>query len=129
MVLLDTHILLWILSDPDQLSENALEILDHEPWAISIASFWEISIKTSLKDEKRRLVLGMSLDELEEQLKENEIEILPITTEDCKRAALLPHHHDDPFDRIIISQAMEREMPLVTRDQKIWQYDAVEKVW
>ena len=45
MVLLDTHILLWILSDPDQLAENALEILDHEPWAISIASFWEISIK------------------------------------------------------------------------------------
>ncbi len=129
MVLLDTHILLWILSDPDQLSENALEIIDREPWAISIASFWEISIKTSLKDEKRRLVLGMSLDELEEQLKANGIEILPITTGDCKRAALLPHLHDDPFDRIIISQAMERELPLVTRDQKIWQYDKVEKVW
>ncbi len=73
--------------------------------------------------------MGMSLTELEEQLKENEIEILAVTTEDCKRAALLPHLHDDPFDRIIISQAMVRDIPLVTRDQKIWQYDAVEKVW
>ena len=73
--------------------------------------------------------MGMRLTESEEQLKENEIEILSVTTEDCKRAALLPHLHDDPFDRIIISQAMVRDIPLVTRDQKIWQYDAVEKVW
>ncbi len=41
----------------------------------------------------------------------------------------LPHIHDDPFDRIIIAQAMERGLPLVTRDQKIWQYADVEKVW
>ena len=93
MVLFDTHILLWILSDPDQLAENALEILDHEPWAISIASFWEISIKTALKNEKRRLVLGMSLDELEEQLKENEIEILPKIVKELRYCRIITMIH------------------------------------
>ena len=73
--------------------------------------------------------MGITLDELEEQCRKSEIGILPISTADCKRASVLEHIHDDPFDRIIIAQAMERGMPLVTRDQKIWQYAAVEKIW
>lgn len=129
MIMLDTHILLWILSDQDQLSEKAREMIDKQKRCISIASFWEISIKASLKDPKRRLVLGMTLDALEEQCRKSEIDILPITTVDCKRASVLEHIHDDPFDRIIIAQAMERGLPLVTRDQKIWQYADVEKIW
>ena len=129
MIMLDTHILLWILSDRDQLSEKARNIIDRERRCISIVSFWEISIKMSLKDPKRRLVLGMTLDELEKLCAKSEIDILPITTGDCKRTSDLEHIHDDPFDRMIIAQAMEREIPLVTRDQRIWQYENVEKIW
>ena len=73
--------------------------------------------------------LKVSLSSLADLCKKNQIDILALTPNDCERLMSLPHIHDDPFDRIIIAQAMERGLPLVTRDQKIWQYADVEKVW
>ena len=129
MVLLDTHTLLWIFDDAEQLSERAVEVLDKEERCVSIASFWEMAIKASLPDEKRRLHMKISILEFAELCRENEIGILSLIPEDCERLMTLPHIHDDPFDRIIIAQAVERGIPLVTRDQKIWRYEAVEKIW
>lgn len=129
MVLLDTHTLLWMFDDVEQLSEQAVKVLKKEKLCVSIASFWEMAIKASLPLEKRRLNLKVSLVSLADLCGKNQIEILSLTPNDCERLMSLPHIHDDPFDRIIIAQAMERGLPLVTRDQKIWQYADVEKVW
>ena len=129
MVLLDTHTLLWMLDDVKQLSEQAINTLRKEKLCVSIASFWEMAIKASLPVEKRRLDMKVSIRTLADLCEKNQIEILALTPDDCERLRLLPHIHDDPFDRMIIAQAMERGIPLVTRDQKIWQYEDVEKVW
>ena len=129
MVLLDTHTLLWMFDDVNQLSEQAMETLRKEELCVSIASFWEIAIKASLPAEKRRLNMKVSLRTIADICRKNQIEILALTPNDCERLMLLPHVHDDPFDRMIIAQAMERGIPLVTRDQRIWQYEDVEKIW
>ena len=129
MVLLDTHTLLWMFDDVKQLSEQAMETLRKEELCVSIASFWEMAIKASLPVEKRRLNMKVSIRTLADICRKNQIEILALTPNDCERLMQLPHVHDDPFDRIIIAQAMERGIPLVTRDQRIWQYEDVEKIW
>ena len=129
MVLLDTHTLLWMFDDVKQLSEQAMETLRKEELCVSIASFWEMAIKASLPVEKRRLNMKVSIRTLADICSKNQIEILSLTPNDCERLRSLPHIHDDPFDRMIIAQAMERGIPLVTRDQRIWQYEDVEKIW
>lgn len=106
-----------------------METLRKEELCVSIASFWEMAIKASLPVERRRLDMKVSIRSLVDICEKHQIEILALTPNDCERLMLLPHIHDDPFDRMIIAQAMEREIPLVTRDQRIWQYEGVEKIW
>ena len=57
------------------------------------------------------------------------IGILPITPLDCERVMRLPHIHEDPFDRMIIAQAATRHIPVVTKDENIWKYPEIEKIW
>ena len=129
MVLIDTHILLWIFSDSKRLTPSVMDALNKQDSSISIASLWEMAIKASLKKEEKRLVLKESIQDIAVMCERQGIEILPITAGDCERIRLLPHHHEDPFDRIIIAQAVERGMPLITKDENIWKYDEVEKIW
>lgn len=129
MVLLDTHTLIWLLGDHENLSENAIQAFNSDERCVSIASFWEIAIKSSLQDAKRRLVLEASILDIADECRNNDIQILPITPEDCFRVALLPHIHSDPFDRLIVAQALERGIPLITKDERIWKYDQLKKIW
>ena len=129
MVLLDTHILLWILSDSKKLSGEAKHVLTANDCCISIVSLWELAIKASLAKDKKRIILPQSIEMIVETCEDQGIEILPIIPEDCARVMTLPHIHEDPFDRIIIAQAMVRGLPLVTKDENIAQYDGVEVVW
>ena len=129
MVLLDTHTLLWIFGDNENLSEKAIHALDTQERCVSIASLWEIAIKKNLTDPKRRLYLEMSVLEIADECARQGIEILPITPADCERIGSLPHIHEDPFDRVIMAQALERGVPLVTRDEHIWKYDSIKKIW
>jgi PIN domain nuclease of toxin-antitoxin system len=92
---------------------------------LSIASVWEIAIKFSIG----KLNLGMSIQELvDEQIINNGIELLSITTEHLAVVADLPLHHRDPFDRLIIAQATVEQIPIVGID-KVFDSYSVQRLW
>jgi len=124
--LLDTHAFLWFVSGDKQLPSIIKDkIIDiNEPCYISIASFWEITIKKQIG----KLVLDISLEELFEYAIRNQIEVIQITFDHLYTLSSLPQHHSDPFDRIIISQAIAENMTLISKDKEFKKYK-VKKLW
>ena len=125
-ILLDTHTFLWFLSGDFELSQQARTLIEnpkHEKY-ISIASFWEIAIKTGLG----KLTLDVPFAELKIEATKNSFQILPITFEDTLLLSTLPFYHRDPFDRIIISQAKGNNLTLVSRDNNFSLYN-VNLLW
>ena len=125
-LLLDTHAFLWFLAGDAMLSKKTktlIESPENEKY-ISIASFWEIAIKYNLG----KLVLDVSFAELKTEMIKNGFRMLPITFDDTLRLSTLPFHHRDPFDRIIISQAMENNLMLLSCDSNFHLYD-LKLVW
>ena len=125
-ILLDTHTFLWFLGGASELSKQARMLIEnpiHEKY-ISIASFWEIAIKTSLE----KLILEVPFSELKSEAIKNSFQILPITFGDTLQLCTLPFHHRDPFDRIIISQAKENNLTLVSHDSNFSLYE-VNLLW
>ena len=112
MLLLDTHVFLWTLEDDDRLTATARSAISNNDCCISIITLWEMAVKASLAREERRLRLDRTIDEFADLCMEYCIEILPITSEDCKQVMTLPHLHEDPFDRMLIAQAITRALPL-----------------
>ena len=125
MVLIDTHALIWALYEPSFLTPAAKEAIMKNDCVVSIASLWEMSIKIA----KGQLILKDTIVEIANRCLHMGVDILPILPEDCQRIQNLPDIHKDPFDRIIIAQALVRDIPLVTKDEYIWQYNSVEKIW
>lgn len=125
MVLLDTHVLLWILFDERQLSANAVTALQNNVCCISIATIWEMAIKMSLG----KLVLPKTLSEIVALCDKMGILIVDITVEDCVCLHDLPLIHRDPFDRILISHAMVEHIPLVSHDSCIQKYENLTVIW
>ncbi len=123
-LLLDTHVLLWALYDSSKLSLTAKEAIASSSCAVSIASLWELSIKHSLG----KLELKQSVVEIADICASNHIVILGITPEHCHRTEALPFIHRDPFDRLLIAQALEENLLLVSKDQYASQY-GVRTVW
>lgn len=125
-VLLDTHIFIWYSISPEHLSAKALSVIENaDTLFISIASIWEMQIKVSLK----KLDLGQPLPLIiSDECRNNDFHILPITPDHIYRLADLPHHHGDPFDRILVTQAQHQCLTLVTADGNIPKYD-VETAW
>lgn len=121
-LLLDTHAFIWFVNGDQNLSPRAgKEIL--EPGNnkfISIVSIWEIAIKTSLG----KLKLTQPFEEVIHQVNDNGFEILPVVFEHTLLVNRLEFHHRDPFDRLIIAQAMHEELVIVTRDKNFNNYDA-----
>ena len=117
-LLLDTHAFLWWVSDWEQLPERArAAIADPENKVfVSAVSGWEIAIKKA----KGRLVAP---DGLAAVVEEKRFQHLPLTFEHAERAATLPAHHRDPFDRMLVAQAQAEDLILVTRDARIPHYD------
>jgi PIN domain nuclease of toxin-antitoxin system len=112
--LLDTHALLWFLDGDDRLSATARQIiedLNNSMW-VSIASLWEIAIKLSIG----KLQLNQPFDALQDELNKNLIGLLPLGFEHTRRVSTLPFHHRDPFDRMLIAQAMTENLVVVSRD-------------
>lgn len=123
--LLDTNVLVFLLSSPSALSEEAARIVRLEPVLYaSMASFWEIGIKQSLG----KLRIGLSVPEIEEQCCERDIRILPIRSCAIERLKSLPDIHRDPFDRLLIAQALDEGLVIVTRDRVIPSYP-VQTIW
>ena len=126
-VLLDTHALLWLITDDDRLSENARQIfLDSENRLFfSAANLWEISIKKSLG--KITMKNGW-LQTIQAEMELNTIQWLPIDMAHCAEVAEMPFYHRDPFDRMLIAQATVEDMRLLSRDHRLSDY-AIERVW
>jgi PIN domain nuclease of toxin-antitoxin system len=125
--LLDTHAFLWWISDDRRLSDRAREFIGdgRNELFFSAASGWEISIKAGLG---RLEVPGDLQRFIADQLSRNAIKVLPIYLSHTLHTRVLPDHHRDPFDRILASQAILEEMPLLSADPKISHYP-VEVVW
>lgn len=125
--LIDTHIFLWFLEGDQRLSKRVRGLIadnDNEIW-ISIASLWEITIKTSIG----KLTLLKSFAEIiPQQLAENDITVLPINLDDLTVVVNLPLHHRDPFDRLLIAQAISRNIPLISDDSNFGAYP-VTVIW
>ncbi|WP_193072188.1 type II toxin-antitoxin system VapC family toxin [Pseudomonas sp. FME51] len=116
--LLDTHLLIWAAVDPDRLPTEAADIIkspSHELY-FSAASIWEVAIKTGSG--------GLKLDPsvLRRALLDADYHELVITSEHTARVITLEDHHKDPFDRILIAQAMEEGMELLTHDSMVAKY-------
>ena len=125
--LLDTHAFLWWISDDHKLSERAREIISEgrNELYFSAASGWEISIEAGLG----RLEVPEDLEPfMADQLSRNAFQVLPIYLRHALYVRSLPDHHRDPFDRVLVSQAILEEMPLLSADPQISRY-AAEVVW
>ncbi len=121
-LLLDTHAFLWFIAGDIQLDNHArqlIENLDNERH-LSIASIWEITIKSSLG----RLTAPTPPSALiREHVWSNAISLLGILPEHLDILHDLSYHHKDPFDRLMIAQALHEEMVIVTKDQMFNLYD------
>jgi len=117
-LLLDTHALVWALSDVERLRESArAAIVDlRNDVFVSAVTAWEITVKR----ERGHL---RAPPNLASAVEERRFTHLPLTFEHAEHAGTLPMHHRDPFDRFLIAQARMEGLILVTRDQRIQQYE------
>jgi PIN domain nuclease of toxin-antitoxin system len=126
-LLLDTHALLWYLHDDAKLSSEAKSLIS-EPTntlLISPISYWELAIKASLK----KLVLKTPvIDLVREATADLGATILPIEPRHVVPLETMPFHHRDPFDRLLIAQAMVESIPVVSADTVFDSY-RVSRLW
>lgn len=124
-VLLDTHAFLWWCEDSPELSERARTVISSEDCFVSLASFWEIAIKVNLG----KLQLPQTVERyIPDQMSLNGFDTLEIGFRAVAKCASLPVHHRDPFDRLLVAQAMQDGLPIVSRDPNLGSY-GVERVW
>lgn len=125
--LLDTHTFLWWIADDPQLSLAARQVIGDGATALflSVASGWEISIKSRLG--KLRLPADLQ-GFVAEQMRINAIQVLPVAMIHALHVHSLPDHHRDPFDRLLVAQSQIERMPILTRDAQIARYD-VSVIW
>ena len=126
-VLLDTHAIIWYFESDARLSPTALAAIDdtaNHP-SVSIASAWEMAIKTS----NGRLHLEVSLQTmLSEGLTAAGITLLQLSLAHIFAVTTLPQHHRDPFDRMLIAQALVEQLPIVSIDTALDAY-GIERIW
>lgn len=120
-VLLDSQAWLWLRTEPERINRTAMSILEDPEVGVllSLASCWELAIKFGLG----KLALpAHPASFFRMAMAESGVEILPITLEDVVLVPDLPLHHGDPFDRLIIAQALRRDLRVVTSDRRFKAY-------
>lgn len=133
MIVLDTHALLWWVNGDSQLSQSALEAIEHELQSddgeilISAISAWEIALLV----EKGRLTLTMTTDDWLDTVEEIEgVRFVAVNTATAVESTRLPgEFHKDPADRMIVALARHTNAELVTADEKITAYRYVRTIW
>ncbi len=125
-LLLDSHALIWYLRGDSSLSDTARKAIEEggNLRYVSAASFWEIAIKLSIA----KIQLDYPFSELRQLIQLLGFELLPIEFDHTVQVSSLPLHHRDPFDRMLIAQALTENMTVVTKDPNFPLY-GVEVVW
>jgi PIN domain nuclease of toxin-antitoxin system len=126
-LLVDTHVLLWALLEDHRLSKSARQVLrsdDNEPY-FSLVSIWEIAIKMKIGKLNS---LGSSVAYIHDEMEAYGMQLLPIRYEHILQLESLPLHHSEPFDRLLIAQAITESLPILTRDEKFSAYP-VKVIW
>jgi PIN domain nuclease of toxin-antitoxin system len=125
--LIDTHTLFWSVEEPSKLSATALAALQDpaNDRLLSAATIWELAIKFG----QGKIALAMPYRQwMETAITDLKLNILPITVEYAERQAVLPPHHKDPFDRLMIAQALVEGIPIVSADVAFDPY-GVTRIW
>lgn len=120
MLLMDTHVFLWFVNGDTKLAKEMLQAIETEEkvW-VSVISFWELAIKSSLG----KLTLPCPVSQLMEDCAKMNLSILPIKAQHLEQLEHLPWIHRDPFDRLLICQAQAEGLKLATVDENIRQYE------
>jgi PIN domain nuclease of toxin-antitoxin system len=126
-ILIDTHTFLWFVTEDSKLSDRAFQTIEDEASDIilSISSLWEIAIKFSIGKLKLKLPFQEFMDE---QIQINEFQLLTIQPTHLNIVAGLPLHHRDPFDRILIAQAITENVAIISAD-KVFDAYGVVRLW
>ncbi len=126
MYLLDTNALLFFLYDSEKLSKRASNVIyyNDEKISVSIVSMWEVAIKSSIG----KLKIKSSISKIAETCEREQLDILSIKPFHLDEIGRLPMIHGDPFDRLIISQAIAENLIIITKDRTIPLYN-VKVLW
>lgn len=119
--LLDTHTFIWYITGDNNLSQKAKSIIEDSVSEnyVSIVSLWEMSIKTSIG----KLQMEMPFNDIEKHIFGNSFDILPIGIDALIILSSLPFYHKDPFERLMISQAMSNNLQIISRDKYFSEYE------
>jgi PIN domain nuclease of toxin-antitoxin system len=125
-ILIDTHTLVWWMVDSSRLSRRASEILSDPSNSILVSAVvaWELAMKVNAGKIHPPTLISL----LEGALAQQVFAELPISLEHAVRAGLLPLHHRDPFDRLLVAQAQAMGAPVLSADRALDAYD-VRRVW
>jgi len=130
--LIDTHTFIWAISDTDKLSKTTCELIKDADNGVfvSVVSFWEIALKTSIK---KFFIDGIVASDLPEYARKMDFNILDLKARETCTFTNLPlkDNHKDPFDRMIIWQAITENMALISKDKMFAQYkdDGLRLIW
>lgn len=126
-LLLDTHTLLWFFMGNPKLSNKARLLIEENQnqKLISVASVWEMSIKQS---QNKLTLENTSADYIDEKIQVADFELLSINLRHLRLLSTLPFHHRDPFDRLLIAQAIQENIPVLSKDIAFDAYP-VQRIW
>ncbi len=125
--LLDTHTFIWFVTDSQRLSDRSKQLIedDYNEKFLSPASIWEMAIKHSMG----KLNFGTSFPQfIEQQIGLNSMDLLPIEISHINVVSTLAFHHRDPFDRLLISQALVENIPILSVDKAFDAYP-IQRIW
>ena len=126
-ILLDTHTFIWLSEDDPDLPNSVLKIIDNaENVFVSTVSFWEIAIKLNVG----KITLKDSFHDIENRFNATRLILLPVSIEDSVQLHKLPliKEHKDPFDKLLVSQAIARSIPIISVDIHLDVYP-VQRIW
>ncbi len=123
MYLLDTHVLVWAVGEPERLSVRVRDIVDSGQVKVSAVSFWELV----LKKNKKKPPVERPVEWWDRFITRASVEVISIRIQHIRQLDKLPNFHGDPFDRMLIAQAAFEGLQIVTADAVIAQYTGI--VW
>lgn len=128
MILLDTHVMVWLASDPKRLSSAARQAISAHPATLHVSAVtaWEVSLLV----RSGRLTLPMRPEAfMERAIRHAGLIELPVTRETAQASVALPAIHNDPFDRVLIAECGLRRLSLISADGTIAKYPGLHVIW